>query len=228
MPPASPTTYAVLGLLASRPWTGYELTTHLRRSMRFVWPSSEGHLYREQKRLVGLGWATVETEASGRRKRKRYSITPAGEEALKLWFRAPPDEPRFEVEGLLRLFHGSHGTVADLVSSLGATASSARNMAEELASYAAEYLEEGGPLWMLENGVGGPADRQEWHGREVIPERLPVVALVIEGTISLLDTLAEFSDATAAEVQDWETTTGTAHTDTTRKRLESIARRVCR
>ena len=39
--------------------TGYELTQQVRRSLRFVWPSSEGHLYREQKRLLELGWATV-------------------------------------------------------------------------------------------------------------------------------------------------------------------------
>lgn len=225
MASASPTTYAVLGLLAARPWTGYELTMHLRRSLRFVWPSSEGHLYREQNRLVSLGWATVDMEASGRRKRKRYSITPAGRAALHTWLEGSPDEPRFEVEGMLRLFHANHGTVDALVSSLEATAAAARDMANELASYAAEYLEEGGPLWMLENGLGGPDARQMWQGREVVPERLPVVALVIEGTTRLLDTLARFSEETAADVRSWETPTDPDLGAETRARLETITTR---
>ena len=60
MSSASPTTYGLLGLLAVRSWTGYELTRQVRRSLRFVWSSSEGHLYREQKRLVERGWAKEE------------------------------------------------------------------------------------------------------------------------------------------------------------------------
>ncbi len=91
----SPVTYGLLGMLAVRSWTGYELTSQVRRSLRFTWSSSEGHLYREQKRLVALGWATVEAESAGARPRKRYSITPAGEEALQDWLRTEPQEPHF-------------------------------------------------------------------------------------------------------------------------------------
>ena len=81
---ASPTTYGLLGMLAVRSWTGYEMTTQLQRSLRFVWPSSAGHLYREQKKLVDLGWATVEAEPAGARTRNRYTITPEGEQALEV------------------------------------------------------------------------------------------------------------------------------------------------
>jgi hypothetical protein len=28
-----------------RSWTGYELTRQVHRSLRFIWPTSEGHLY---------------------------------------------------------------------------------------------------------------------------------------------------------------------------------------
>lgn len=219
----TPTTYGLLGLLAARPWSGYELTRHLRRSLRFVWPSSEGHLYREQKRLVSLGWATAEVESSGGRKRKRFTITPEGESALRAWLQTPPDEPHFEIEGMLRLFHASNGTVADLVMSLESTATAARQMADELTGYATEYVEDGGPLWMLENGVGGPDERREWHGREIVPERLPVIALVIEGTIRLLDALVRFSEETAADVRDWESPTDPALAESTRSRLTSLA-----
>ena len=78
----SPTTFGLLGLLAVRSWTGYELTQQLQRSLRYVWSASEGHLYRQQSHLVDLGWASVEDEPAGERTRKRYSITPEGREAL--------------------------------------------------------------------------------------------------------------------------------------------------
>ena len=126
MASASPTTYGLLGMLAVRSWTGYELTQQLRRSLRFVWPSSEGHLYREQKRLVDLGWAVVATEPAGKRTRKRYTITDEGREALQRWLATEPEEPHFEIEGVLRMFYADQGTVADLAASMESTASTAR------------------------------------------------------------------------------------------------------
>lgn len=218
----SPTTFGLLGMLAVRSWTGYELTHQLRRSLRFVWPSSEGHLYREQKRLVELGWARVEKEAVGERIRNRYAITLAGEEALRRWLTTTPQEPRFEIEGMLRLFHADSGTVDDLVKALEATSASTEDMIAELTGYVEEYLEEGGPLWMIENAVGGPGRRIEWHGRPMVPERLHVIALVIDGTTRLLETLAMFAKETADQVRSWETPTDMTITEATRKRLESI------
>ena len=225
MASTSPTTFGLLGMLAVRSWTGYELTTQLQRSLRFVWPSSAGHLYREQRKLVDLGWATVEDEPAGRRSRKRYSITPAGEAALAEWLQSTPEEPHFEIEGMLRLFHGDHGSVDDLVSALEATASSAIAMRDELVGNAAEYLEPSGPMSMLEQGVGGPGARVEWHGREMFPERLHVIALVIDGTTRLLDTLAAFSTEVADEVGQWSATTDPRTLDSTRQRLEAITTR---
>ena len=46
------TSYAILGLLNIKPWSGYELTQQAQRSLRYVWPKSESHLYAEPKRLV--------------------------------------------------------------------------------------------------------------------------------------------------------------------------------
>ena len=222
MATVSPTTYGLLGMLAVRSWTGYEMTTQLQRSLRFVWSSSSGHLYREQKKLVDIGWATVEQEPAGARTRNRYTITAEGEQALRAWLATEPQEPHFEIEGMLRVFHGDHGTVDDLVTSLDATARDAREMREELVAYAMEYLADGGPLWMLEHGIGGPDERIEWRGREMFPERLHVIALVIDGTTRMLDTLARFADEVATEARMWNSTTDPALTASTRERLESI------
>ncbi len=146
MTSSSPATYGLLGLLSVRPWTGYELTGQVRRSLRFVWSVSEGHLYREQKRLVDLGWATVAEEPAGRRTRKRYTITAAGREALAAWLETVPEEPHFQIEGVLRVFFADSSDPATLVASLQHTAEASRAMLEEMQDFAAEYLQEGGPL----------------------------------------------------------------------------------
>lgn len=223
MAKASATTYGLLGLLAVRSWTGYELTQQLRRSLRFVWPSSQGHLYREQKRLVDLGWAEVEREPAGGRKRNRYTITPEGESALREWLSTAPDEPHFEIEGILRVFYGDQGSVDDLVSSLTTTARSARAMLDEILGFVDEYLEEGGPLWMLEHGIGGPGqERLEFHGRAMFPERLHVVAVMQDAITRLLTELEAFSVEAANEITAWSSTTDPSLTGDTRRRLEAI------
>jgi PadR family transcriptional regulator AphA len=222
---ASPTTYSLLGMLAVRSWTGYEMTQQLRRSLRFVWPSSEGHLYREQKRLVDLGWARAETETANGRSRKRYLITDDGEQALADWLATTPGEPRLEIEGMLRLFHGSQGSAVDMAAAMDQTATSAREMMAELVGYATEYLAEGGPLWMVEHDVGGPGARIEWRGREMIPERLHVIALVLDGTTRMLESLADFAAMAADEVRSWDSPTSSTLAGDTRARLEAVVAR---
>ncbi|MGH8925619.1 MAG: PadR family transcriptional regulator [Acidimicrobiia bacterium] len=219
----SPTTYALLGLLAVRPWTGYELTNQLHRSLRFVWPSSEGHLYREQKSLIDLGWASVQREQVGKRHRNRYTITAEGERALREWLTTEPDEPHFEIEGIVRMFYGDQGSVEDMVGSMKATAQMARSMLDTMLGFVDEYLEEGGPLSMLKAGVGGPGvERLGFHDRPQFPERLHVVALVIDVTTTLLAELETFLAAAANEVSRWPTTTDPRITPKTRERLETI------
>lgn len=219
----SPTTYALLGLLAARSWTGYELTNQLRRSLRFVWPSSEGHLYREQKRLIDLGWAKVEREPVGQRHRNRYTITPEGRRAMRDWLGTDPDEPHLEIEGLVRMFYGDQGSVEDMLGSMEATARMARSMLDTLFGFVDEYLEEGGPLWMLEKGVGGLGqERLVFQDRPQFPERLHVVTLVIDVTSTLLADLEASLTTAADEVKRWPSTADPGITPATRKRLESI------
>ena len=223
MATASPATFALLGLLASRSWTGYELTRQVQRSLRFTWPTSESHLYREQARLVDLGWATVEEEPVGDRTRKRYAITTTGQEALRTWLSTRPQQPQFHVEGILRAFYADRGEVADLITSMRATAEMSRSTRAELLSFVEEYLEDGGPMTMLEQGIGHPNDRREFHGRPMFPERLPVVALAIDAMVQLLATIDDFCDTIASEVAQWPSTTHPSLAQPTRQRLERIA-----
>jgi PadR family transcriptional regulator AphA len=220
----SATTYSLLGLLAIRSWTAYELTQQVRRSLHFVWPASEGHLYREQKRLIGLGWASVIREPAGRRERQRYTITDAGREALRAWLRTDPGPPRLEIEGLVRLFYGDQAGVAEMLGSIETTRDEARSMLESLAEFAGEYLEQGGPLEHLETR-GSSTGPSSFHGRPQFPERLHVVALVLDVTTTLLAGLDAALAAVGREVATWPTPTDDRLAPQTRARLERVRRR---
>jgi PadR family transcriptional regulator AphA len=202
-PTPSTATYCLLSLLALRPWTGYDLTNQARRSLHFIWPTSEAHLYREQKKLVTIGWATAETEMVGRRARKRYSITDEGRAALEHWTTTDPAPPLFAVEGIVRTFFGDHATVDSLAAAMQTTAAQAREMLDEFMGFIDEYLDTGGAF----------------------PERLHVVALAIEVYTDLLATLERFFPAAAEDIQQWDTTTRGGLEADTRARLERIRER---
>jgi hypothetical protein len=177
---------------------------------------------------VDLGWATVEDEPVGRRSRKRYSITELGRTALVDWHATDPEEPHFQIEGVLRTFFGDLGDRDDLVASMASTASMARSMADEMYGFVEEYLEDGGPLWMLEHGVGVEGDRREFRGRPMYPERLHTVALAIDVTTQLLETLDSFFTEASTQVAGWSDATDPSITPETRGRLERIRARALR
>jgi PadR family transcriptional regulator, regulatory protein AphA len=199
----STATYALLGLLAVRSWTGYELAGQAHRSLRYIWPTSEAHLYREQKRLVRLGWATADSELVGRRPRTRYSITAQGRAALREWAETEPGAPGFEVEGIVRTFFCDMGSVDALASSMRSTSRQARERIDDLLGFVEEYLETGGAF----------------------PDRLHVVALALEVVTDLLGTVETYFERTAHEVERWDTAEGRGLDSATRARLEAIRQR---
>ena len=60
------TSFAILGLLAVQPWSTYELTRQMDRSLGRIWPRAQSKLYEEPKKLVELGLAEASTEPVGR------------------------------------------------------------------------------------------------------------------------------------------------------------------
>ncbi len=97
------TSYAILGLLNVRPHSAYDLTQQARRSLRFIWPTSESQLYAEPKRLAREGLIRISDErGAGARTRQMYRITEPGRRALREWLGSPPAAPHVESEVLLR------------------------------------------------------------------------------------------------------------------------------
>src|SRR6187397_3073393 len=103
VPALTTTSYAILGLLAIKPWTTHELVQQVDRSLRRLWPRAQSKLYEEPKKLVAHGYARAEDDSIGRRRRTRYTITPTGRRALAAWVAEPGGGPVLEFEQLLKI-----------------------------------------------------------------------------------------------------------------------------
>jgi PadR family transcriptional regulator, regulatory protein AphA len=121
----TPTSFAILGLLAIRPWSTYELTKLLGRSVQYVMPRTEANRYQEPKRLVEAGLASADDEMVGQRRRTVYSITPAGRDALEAWLERPSRPTQLESEALLKILFGNmapHETLLARIREVGVEA----------------------------------------------------------------------------------------------------------
>jgi DNA-binding PadR family transcriptional regulator len=100
--------YAVLGLLARRPSSGYELGTRAAGSIDNFWPLTRTHIYGELAKLETLGYvAGVEIEQEHLPDKRVYSVTPQGARALDAWLADPdPGVPRPRQPMLVKLFFG--------------------------------------------------------------------------------------------------------------------------
>ena len=95
--------YALLGLLAEEPASGYELTGKFQQVLqRYAWHAQNSQIYPELNQLSRDGLAAVIEE--GPRGRRTYAITDAGREELRRWMRNPPDVYLVRNEFVLRLF----------------------------------------------------------------------------------------------------------------------------
>lgn len=113
------TSYAILGHLALRPWSVYDLASEMTRNIHFFFPRAESQIYAEAKRLVELGLAAVETEMTGRRARSVYSINAAGKRELRRWLAQPASKgPQLEFEAILRVMLAPFGRDEDLAATI--------------------------------------------------------------------------------------------------------------
>ncbi|HZR14464.1 MAG TPA: PadR family transcriptional regulator [Acidimicrobiia bacterium] len=179
------TTYAVLGLLCVRPWSAYELTQQMARSMRFMWPRAESGIYREPQKLVALGHASVRDVAAGPRRTKQvYSATPSGRRALRRWLRAPSAPPQFESEALVKFFFADRGAPDDAKRMLDELASHGEALQDAFRAITASYADGPGPF----------------------PERLHIGSLIGRFLFEYSRALVEWSAWAREHVDDWPET----------------------
>lgn len=94
--------YAVLGLLAQRPGSGYDLLQRFEESMANVWSATQSQLYGELNKLAKSGHIWV--ASTGPRGRKEYRITDEGRSDLVHWLGEPQSDAQHRSALLLQVF----------------------------------------------------------------------------------------------------------------------------
>src|SRR5687767_11938948 len=99
------TSYAVLGLVdLLGEATPYDLKGAIEQSIDHFWPVPHTTFYAEPARLAKGGMLSESQEEGGRR-RKHYTLTDAGREALRTWVARPQvAPPQLHDEMLLKIF----------------------------------------------------------------------------------------------------------------------------
>ena len=180
-PSLSTTSYAILGLLAVKPWTTHELVQQVDRSLRRMWPRAQSKLYEEPKKLVAHGYARATDDSVGRRRRTRYTITAKGRRALAAWLQEPGDGPVLEFEQLLKISFADSGCKADIVANLEAARAWVLEQNEENIATARAYLE----------------------GRSAFPERAALNQLAGRFLAEFYVAVARWVEWASAFVESW-------------------------
>jgi DNA-binding PadR family transcriptional regulator len=94
--------FGVLGLIASKPMSGYDLMKQFERSLRYVWHATHSQIYPELRRLLDEG--LIRIAELGGRGRKTYAITEEGIRALRGWLTNTEPDRAERDEAYLRMF----------------------------------------------------------------------------------------------------------------------------
>ncbi|MBV8958601.1 MAG: PadR family transcriptional regulator [Actinobacteria bacterium] len=182
--PRSTTSHALLGLLAIRPWTTYELAKQVQRSLDWFWPRAERKLYDEPKKLAEDGLVKSEKEMTGARPRTVYGITRKGRDAQRKWLSEPPMPPSLEFEGMVKVFFADGGTLEQLRATL-------RSIAETAEEHVTDLEEKIGTL-----GVS-----------DAFPERRHLNAIGLRFHVDHERHLAQWARWAIEQTKSWKSTT---------------------
>lgn len=97
--------YLVLGMVRLGARSGYEIKQTVELSLRFFWTISHAQIYPSLARLERARLIKGKSEPFGKRRRRCFTITNAGEAALREWLPRQESMP-FELRdiGLVKLF----------------------------------------------------------------------------------------------------------------------------
>ncbi|MEP6598080.1 MAG: PadR family transcriptional regulator [Actinomycetota bacterium] len=96
--------YALLGLLAERPRTGYEIAKVMKVPIGYMWSASHGRIYTELQSMNAVGFVTHQVvDGPGPRDNRIYTITAAGRRTLSDWVDSPLEPQPAKSELMLRV-----------------------------------------------------------------------------------------------------------------------------
>jgi PadR family transcriptional regulator, regulatory protein AphA len=194
--------FGILGLLALRPFSAYELAQQIHRGLRYMQPASERNLYAEPKRLAAAGLVRMRRQQVGRRSRTIYEITPAGRDALRRQLATPPAPPQLEFEALQRLIFADQASKEDLLAALDTTSQQVQQLLEDGLQQVRGYQADGSPF----------------------PQRLHLIILFARFSTDFLLLLRDWVALARREAASWPTTRDLGLTDGTRQMLQDLLR----
>jgi PadR family transcriptional regulator, regulatory protein AphA len=103
------TKHLILGMLAHRSMTGYDIKKKMNEYIRYFWKTGYGQLYPTLAGLKSSGLIKEESDVKeNNRNSKTYSITPKGMDALEAWLKKPMKYESVKYEHLLQLFFSAN------------------------------------------------------------------------------------------------------------------------
>lgn len=189
-PEINATRCAILGQLALRDWSSYELTRSMRRTLRWFWPRAESAIYAEARRLESEGLTTSRTEpaaAGSSRTRTIYSITDAGRAALTTWLASDPEVFSWHLEPLLRVHLARFGTRDDALAAVAFAEERSLDLLQDAEDVAREFV------------AGSHIFQQEVHLRGVLFDAL----------LAQAEALRDWARRARRDIESWPDLGGT-------------------
>ncbi len=136
----------ILGFLALKPMSGYDLTRRFANSVNHFWSADKAQIYRALAVLAAEGWVDVTTVPGAHGPmRHEHRITPAGRRVLREWLTGEPERQAARSPFLARVYFAAELSPAEA----GALVASRR---EEVCAHLAT-------LTAIADGWGTPDDR---------------------------------------------------------------------
>jgi DNA-binding PadR family transcriptional regulator len=175
----SATAKVILGMLAARPRSGYEIKQLVDSSARFFWAASYGQIYPELKKLEKAGLIAGDDSSQGARQRTTFKLTARGRRAAREWMAGPPEVLETRDEGLLMLFFAGSIEPKRAAEIARERAATSRAKAAQLRAIAEQVDEHGTPegvdaqpdagsLTVLRYGIDMSEWTAEWFERAAL------------------------------------------------------------
>lgn len=181
-PPITTTGYAILGVLAIKERTAYELAAEMRHCFEYFWRRDDKRVYDDVRRLANAGLATGHVRHIGRRPQTTYRITPAGHAALRQWLGQPAAPVALDFQALIKVYLARFGTTDQLRDTINTVAADAEFMLAVATNVRQIYLE-------------GCAPFQD--------EYVHTWAFVYDFLTSYFTLLRDWADRTKATIDTW-------------------------